>query len=159
MPLKYCPQCGAAVHGSRKTCFKCGADCPSKMSLKQLKMTLKQWTVLILAIIILFTFFHIAFKYDLSSLKKVDYSQSSHPNSMAYVFCKDFVKLRLKSPSTAEFSPVTSTLISDLGGGTYLVVGSVSAQNSFGGFGLENYSCTVTASSDGGYTLNSLNMN
>ena len=85
---------------------------------------------------------------------------SPNPNgskSMAYVMCKDFVKLRLKSPSSAEFLPITSTVVSDLGEGTYLVVGSVRAQNSFGGFGLENYSCTVTAANNS-YSLDSLNM-
>lgn len=154
-----CTECYKVIPRKLKACSYCGAPKPRS------KLTLKQWTIMILGIIILYTFGYIVNTNDFSSMDfstmdnyNKKNSLSSGSTSGAYVFCKDFVKLRLKSPNTAIFEPITSTVITNLNGGNYHVTGSVRAQNSFGGFGLENYSCNVTANPDGGYLLNSLNM-
>ena len=55
--------------------------------------------------------------------------------SMAYIMMEDFVKRRLKSPSTAEFPGVFDGKldhVTSLGGQKYRIVSYVDAQNSFG---------------------------
>ena len=56
----------------------------------------------------------------------------------AWVMAKNFVKERLKSPSTADFGGVFSdyqdpvSVVTDLGGGKYVVRAWVDSQNGFG---------------------------
>jgi len=72
-----------------------------------------------------------------------DSEKSSDPNawktednkSMAYIMMEDFVKQRLKSPSTAEFPGVFDGKldhVTAIGNQTYRIVSYVDAQNSFG---------------------------
>lgn len=56
--------------------------------------------------------------------------------------CEDAVKNRLKSPSTAEFD-LTAT-----GSGTWIVTGTVDAENSFGAMTRSNVQCTVIVEGD-----------
>lgn len=65
--------------------------------------------------------------------------------------CKEFVKDRLKSPSSAEFDTSHS--------GTepvYTVTGTVDSQNGFGAMVRNSFTCTVSHSGDR-WTLESLN--
>ena len=55
--------------------------------------------------------------------------------SMAYIMMEDFVKRRLKAPSTAEFPGVFDGKldhVTSLGGQKYRIISYVDAQNSFG---------------------------
>lgn len=62
----------------------------------------------------------------------------------AELACQDFVKNRLKAPSTAKFSAVSHT-----GSGSfYTVTGAVDAQNSFGAMLRLNFTCKVTSQGD-----------
>ncbi|MEL0120915.1 MAG: hypothetical protein VXB01_18420, partial [Opitutae bacterium] len=65
-------------------------------------------------------------------------SDSNDDKISAWVMAKDFVKERLKSPSTADFGGVFSdyqdpdSVVTVLGGGKYVVRAWVDSQNGFG---------------------------
>ena len=66
---------------------------------------------------------------------------SSDDGYGAEVACQDFVKDRLKSPGTADFSDEEATGP----GPTWVVTGSVDSENTFGGVVRNTYSCTVVS--------------
>lgn len=69
-------------------------------------------------------------------------SDSYNPNNSreAISQCEESIRQQLKSPSTAEFHSNAS------GSGTWTVIGTVDAQNSFGAKVRSSYQCTVTVS-------------
>lgn len=67
--------------------------------------------------------------------------QTSGDSVGAFVFCKDFVRDRLKSPSTADF-PFRRTT-SDLGNNTYVITSYVDSQNLFGATVRSHWSCKI----------------
>ena len=70
----------------------------------------------------------------------------------AYFKCKDSVNLRLKSPSTAEFSSINDSTITIIKVGRsgdkdeiqFKVVGYVDAQNGFGGTVRNKFACNIS---------------
>jgi hypothetical protein len=70
---------------------------------------------------------------------------------MAERACKDFVKDRLKSPSSADFSATSSA-----GTGTVTVTGVVDSDNSFGASLRSTYTCTVVDQGSAGWHLQNL---
>lgn len=66
----------------------------------------------------------------------------------AYDACEGFVQDSLKSPSSASFGGYREAAVT-ASGSTYTVDGTVNAENSFGVTLRENWTCTVTLSSDG----------
>lgn len=82
----------------------------------------------------------------------------------AAVMCEDFVKQRLKSPSTAHFPGVTdtdyakTTTLSDTKPWKYQVTGVVDSQNGFGATVRSNYVCTVSTKDNKTWTLEDLNL-
>ena len=67
------------------------------------------------------------------------FGDESSGDQSAYVevACRDWVKDRLKSPTSAKFSGENTTQT----GNTYVVRGSVDAQNSFGAMIRSDYTC------------------
>ena len=59
----------------------------------------------------------------------------------AQIACEEMVRDRLKSPSTADFSDVSTS-----GFGPYIVRGSVDSQNSFGATIRSSFSCNLELS-------------
>jgi hypothetical protein len=57
-------------------------------------------------------------------------SDASRASDGAVAVCQKFVSQRLKTPTTAKFSPPTDTAVT--GSGPYHVTGYVDSQNSFG---------------------------
>lgn len=72
----------------------------------------------------------------------------------AIVVCEDFVKDRLKAPSTAEFSEEEATLLA----GTWTVNGNVDAENTFGAKIRESFACVVKHTGNDNYHLVKLTM-
>ena len=81
--------------------------------------------------------------FGILAVGSTDSDKSSDPNAwktednsiMAYIMMEDFVKQRLKSPSTAKFPGVfdgRADHVTALGNQTYRIVSYVDAQNSFG---------------------------
>lgn len=68
--------------------------------------------------------------------------------------CNDFVKDRLKSPSTAHFPSDTSSHV----GNTWTVHGSVDSENGFGASLRSTFTCTMTVSGDN-WHLDNLDFN
>lgn len=58
--------------------------------------------------------------------------------------CEDFVKGRLKSPGSADFSDVTTST----SGLTYTVTGAVDSQNGFGALIRSQFTCVVSDAGD-----------
>lgn len=74
-------------------------------------------------------------------------SSSTGDNKMlAYNYAEDFVKQRLKSPSTAKFPGIfeKNDHITELGGGKYRISSWVDSQNGFGAMIRSRWSCTIT---------------
>ena len=82
-----------------------------------------------------------------------DDDSSGGGSDVAEIMCQEFVKDRLKSPSSAEFSATTSGL-----GPQFVVTGTVDSQNSFGAMMQNRFSCTVTEDGDGGWSLVDLSL-
>lgn len=65
----------------------------------------------------------------------------------AFEICKDFVKDRLKAPSTAKFRNYFEddgeVTVSGSGSGPYTVISSVDSENSFGAALRSNFVCVV----------------
>ena len=72
-------------------------------------------------------------------------SDDSSDRADARVACQDAVEARLKSPSTADFSGVSTDGSKDSG---ITVTGHVDSQNSLGGTTRTDFSCRVTFSGD-----------
>lgn len=66
--------------------------------------------------------------------------KDEHNNIEARIICEDFVKDRLKSPGTADFTDQSETGQYP----TFTASGAVDSQNTFGGIVRNNYTCTVT---------------
>ena len=79
-------------------------------------------------------------------------------NMTAYFASNDFVKERLKAPSTAKFPLFRQVNVTDLGGGRFRVSAYVDAQNSFGAQIRTNYTCVVKGEDSIHWILESLDM-
>jgi hypothetical protein len=79
-------------------------------------------------------------------------STSGGSPGMAFEMCKDFVKARLKAPSTATFRNFYEddgeVRVTGSGAGPYTIQSTVDSQNGFGAKIRSNFSCTVTATGD-----------
>lgn len=79
----------------------------------------------------------------------------------ATIMCEKFVKQRLKSPGSAEFSNAGETKVTTISGSApwkYQVVGHVDSQNSFGAKVRNTYDCTATTPDGETWNLDSLDM-
>lgn len=75
--------------------------------------------------------------------KAITHSHEQRDNStMAHIQCKEFVKERLKAPSSADFAflDYTATKLTD---NQYVIRSYVDAQNSFGAKLRNSYTCSV----------------
>lgn len=80
-------------------------------------------------------------------------AQRSDNSGMARVMCEDFVKDRLVSPTSADFSRPD---VRNAGGSDYWVAGSVDADNRMGAAIRIDYECTVRDEGDGSWTLQNM---
>ena len=95
-----------------------------------------------LGVVIVFAFFWLMALFgDSDSSSKAP--PASHSGVEAYGMCRDFVRDRLKAPSTAKFARISMDYITDLGGGSYRVRAYVDSQNSFGAQLRTDYTCEV----------------
>lgn len=80
-------------------------------------------------------------------------------NTHGWTACRDEVKLRLKSPSTADF-PWGPDKVVDIGEDRFMVLGHVDAQNGFGAMIRSNFSCRVGVNAAARtYSIDEVNMN
>ena len=92
-----------------------------------------------------------------SSTKKADEQRFG-----AFEICKDFVKDRLKAPSTAKFRNFFQddgeVVVTGSGNGPYTVTSSVDSQNSFGANLRSNFVCKVTNTSGDSWHLDNISI-
>jgi len=141
MALIKCPECNKQVSDAAKTCPHCGFQLISNDITKKPKKVNGCLSILIIAAAVLTIFFIIGFFGDDSSSD----STNSTNNFLAYNYAEDFVKQKLKSPSTAIFPGVSekNEHIIDLGSGKYKINSWVDSQNGFGAMLRTNFSCTI----------------
>lgn len=79
---------------------------------------------------------------------------------LAYLYAQDFIKQRLKAPSTAEFQSFRGVNHTYQGECTHRITGSVDAQNSFGAQIRNRFDVTVRYSKDNKtYYLDKISLN
>ena len=93
--------------------------------------------------------------FAISECKKSSPKSDEEPkdeSSMASIQCKEFVKERLKSPSSADF-PLLDYQASVIGNNQYVIRSYVEAQNSFGANLKSNYVCIVKWNGQESYAI------
>jgi hypothetical protein len=73
--------------------------------------------------------------------------------STARMMCKEFIKKRLKAPSSADFSSLSETNTETITQNRYRVKGHVDAENSFGAKLRNHYDCTVEYKGSNNWSL------
>nr|WSX52212.1 hypothetical protein OG409_26750 [Streptomyces sp. NBC_00974] len=79
----------------------------------------------------------------------------------ATIMCEKFVKQRLKSPGSAEFSGAGETSVTTISGSApwkYQVAGHVDSQNSFGAKVRNTYDCTASTPDGETWTLDKMDL-
>lgn len=107
---------------------------------------MKKQLLHISSILAIFAFIFIAFGSDDDNS-----SSSADTNKMlAYNYAEDFVKQRLKSPSTAEFPGLFEKAdhITELGNEEYRINSWVDSQNGFGAIIRSKFSCKIIFKDD-----------
>lgn len=80
----------------------------------------------------------------------------------ATVICQEFVKKRIKSPGSAEFSGPSATdrtTLNDTQPWQFKVEGHVDSDNAFGASKRNTYTCTVSTKDGDQWTLDDMQMN
>jgi hypothetical protein len=141
MALIQCPECNKQVSDAAKTCPHCGFQLSSNDVTKKPKKINGCLSVLIIAAVIMTGLYILGSSGDNSSSN----SDNTTNQFLAYNYAEDFVKQKLKSPSTAVFPEVSekNEHITDLGSGKYKIDSWVDSQNGFGAMVRTNFSCTI----------------
>lgn len=102
----------------------------------------------IISVISVIIFVFIAFGSETNKYFSDDSSSdSSTENLLAYSYAEDYVKQRLRSPSTAKFPGIwdgKADHISKIGERKYSIRSYVDSQNGFGAMLRTNWSCKIT---------------
>lgn len=139
MAIYKCPECRGKVSSKAAACPHCGAAVNGdQLAAKKKKDDNRAGAVILVAIVVVVLYLAFA-PNDESSHKEPEESaetwQDRDNSSMAYIMMEDFVKKRLKAPSTAEFQGIFSgrgSAITKKADHVYAIRSYVDAQNSFG---------------------------
>lgn len=147
-----CKDCGNSISKKAKTCPKCGAPTKSKPGCIQ--------NLFSLIILIALLYWGVSSCFEgIENMPDVPWDQQDN-SSMAYIMCENWVKERLKSPSTAEFPSVWDGKLDKItkANQRYYIVSYVDSQNSFGATVRTNWTCSTTQTSEDNWQLNSLSI-
>lgn len=146
MGLINCKECGKEISDKADSCPNCG------FNLKKSKGNKRQALGCLFWIFILFLGFNWVSSWEFADPEPWDQRDNS---TMAYIMCEDWVKNRLKSPSTAEFPGIFDGKLDNTfkDGTTYSVTSYVDAQNSFGGTNRIGFTCETTQTSEDNWQL------
>jgi len=125
-----CRECGVEVSGSARTCPTCGATNPTKGAKKLSRGRRVLAATIAVAVA---TAGVIVVQFD---------GNDGNSPAGAYAACKDMVRHRLKSPTTAEFCSFADAR-TVLQGEAYRINGWVDAENSFGAKLRTQFSCLL----------------
>jgi len=88
--------------------------------------------------------------------EEIERSRIYNDKLEARVVCRNFVKSRLKSPSTVKFPYVSPEEVLILNDDCYGIASYIDAQNAFGATTRSHFRCIVKKSEQGGWNLVSL---
>jgi hypothetical protein len=162
MALITCPECKKKVSDTAAACPNCGFQLtPAKVSEIKGKEQQAQKTAGIGCLVVIAIFF-ILYLIGSFSSDTGGGNQSTSPGTRtnaptgenpgkieAWVMAQEFVKDRLKSPSSANFGGIFSDyqsphdVVTDIGGGKFRVRAWVDAQNSFGAMIRTHFVCEL----------------
>lgn len=152
MALINCVECTKEVSDTAKTCPHCGFQLiedkvqePIPEKIKP-KPKLGCFNISIIAIFFLGLFYLISTSGDNPSSD----NSSSTNKFLAYNYAENFVKEKIKSPSTAVFPGIIEKdkHITDLDGGKYQITSWVDSQNGFGATIRTSFSCMIIFEGD-----------
>lgn len=141
MSLINCPECKKEVSNSAVSCPNCGFQITEDKDKKKKKDA--GIGCLIFLIIIAIVTVYATFGTTESNSSEDSYKDNKY---LAYSYAQEFVKQKLKSPSTAEFPAGFSAKeehVLNLGDGEYLIKSWVDSQNSFGATIRTNFDCKI----------------
>lgn len=153
--LTECKDCGHQISKKADKCPNCGS--PQKMSKgKSQALGCLGWIIIIFFVVMIWPESDDS-ESTRSESPKVSLQEQDN-KSMAYVMCENWVKDRLKSPSTAEFPSVFSGKLDNVykDGTTYSVTSYVDSENSFGATLRTGFTCETTQTSEDEWMLESL---
>ena len=151
--MKTCPYCAEEIQDAAVKCKHCGemldGSRPTASKPAKKKTSPGTWGCLVLIVLAVIWFM----VGDFDSGSSTSSTPASHSGVEAYGMCRDFVRDRLKAPSTAKFARISTNYITDLGSGSYRVRAYVDSQNSFGAQLRTEYTCEVKHQGGGKWKL------
>lgn len=136
MALIKCSECNHPISTDAKQCPDCGN--PVMHEKKKTNGRL----IFVLLIFIMFALIGIMTDKQKQSPEQLRRTVCDNPVG-AYRFTKNFVKLTLKAPATAEFPAYSSTIVRSAGQCRYVINSYVDSQNGFGAVLRTSYSMDV----------------
>lgn len=151
MAKQLCPFCSKLISPEEKTCPKCNRSLSPGWAAAQEKKTSRQMKIVFVVILI----FAGSWLYS--------YFRSSDPDPCggswdAYFISEQFVKKRLRAPSTASFAGYNSSTVTKLSCKRWRVWSYVDAQNGFGAKIRTRYVAILEFDGKKTWKLESLNM-
>ena len=141
MSLIHCPECGKEISETVKNCPNCGFEIkPENIPIYKKSDRYGKYVSYAFGFIVLFILFKICTHKDSTPATPW---QEIDASTMAYIMTEDWVKQRLKSPSTAKFLDTEKKEHTTRNGQVYKISSYVDSENSFGGMMRTNFTATV----------------
>lgn len=131
MALKACRECGRKISTQAKSCPHCGIPHPV-VSMASMAGAIGCLGAFLLLLVFV----------AMAVISSSGETEPQKRDTMAMIQCRNFVRDRLNSPSTADF-PFLDYSVTPEGSNTFLVKSYVDASNRFGATVRSNFNCRV----------------